>query len=87
MKKLRIFIILLTASLLGLALFSCNPEEVDSVVNCNCIKEHYEIEVTIYNGTTFIDHVLTHSETVICQSETQNIYTGDDTYYKIVCDK
>ena len=66
---------------------SCSTDEVSNADNCNCTKENYEVQITVYNGKTFVDHVLTHSETVICQEETKtNVFTGDDTYYKIVCD-
>jgi hypothetical protein len=86
MKKLRIFIILITASLLGLALFSCSSEEVGNNDNCNCRKDHYETQIEIYNGKTFIDHVLLYSEVVPCQDPIQRVETGEATYYRLLCE-
>jgi len=90
MKGLRILIIAVTAFLIAIALLSCTAEEVGNKTNntsqCNCIKEYYEIEFTIYNGKTFVEHVLTDSEPVICQPEKGQTEITGVTYYKIVCE-
>ena len=65
---------------------SCSTDEVSNADDCNCRKEHYETEIEIFNGKTFVDHILTHSEPVICQDEVQRVETGKLTYYRLVCD-
>ena len=86
MKGLRILIIAVTASLIAIALLSCSAEEVGNNDNCNCRKDHYETEIEIYNGKTFIDHVLLYSEEVPCQNPVQRVETGKTTYYRLLCE-
>jgi len=85
MKGLRILIIAVTASLIAIALLSCSAEEVGNNDNCNCRKDHYETEIEIYNGKTFVDHVLLYTEVIPCQEEVQRVDTGNYTYYRIKC--
>jgi len=69
-------------------LLSCSRTD-DS--ECECVKESYEIQTTIVfdtNGTptSQIEHVLLFDEVVQCQEEVRT-YTGDFTYFKIVCNE